>query len=861
MRLTLKILKLFAILILTVSIILFSAAFLLQDKVAVIILKSLNENISTKLDVGTFKLSFIRKFPKASIELKNVLLHSSTKFNSIGFKGINTDTLLSSRFMIIEFKITDIINGVYKIDKVSAKAGKINFLTDKTGLVNYDISIKKATTADSDFTIDLERIYLTDFKVYYHNLATKLIINGQIKTGLLKSRISGDDVDFTAKADMEIDNMHLYNTKITKAVKASLDFNLQSSKSGIIFKKGILNVENYDFGLTGFISSENMLDISITGHNIDIAKIRNYLPEKYLDLSAEYDPSGILTIQSRIKGFLTRISYPHIEINCSLSNGHIAYGKSDLTINNLSFSGFYSNGTKNIPETSSVSFKNIKAKLGTSEYTGEFILNGFDNPIATLLVKGKVLPKELKEFFDLQSISKAEGSIDVDLKFAGILKQKEKYSFSDIIDMNPEGVLVFNSVSIDLRNKKSFLKQISGKLTLSTSVIASDFQLTYLGQRIKVNGEFKNLPGWLDGRPVPLIVSADITFNRFIPEVFLSNSSSDTSIITKNAYTLPDDIFLDINFNIDSLYYKSYSSSKVAGTLNYKPRILTFKTLKMQSLNGMISGTGFVLQNANKSFLARGTFNVSDIDVHNAFTTFHNFGQNFLKAENIAGSLSGSFSLLLPMDSLLSPKIKSISAEGKYILVKGNLINFDPVKELSSFIELSELETISFDRLENDFFIRNNFLYVPQMDVKSSAADLSVNGKHSFDNDYEYHVRILLSEFLSKKRKKNKSNVTEFGVVEDDGLGRTSLLLKIEGKGEVLKVGYDIKAVSNKVKDNIKSERQALKSILNQEYGWFKSDTSQKQKLPEKKSGFKISWEENDSIKSEPEPQVIKKRR
>ena len=94
----------------------------------------------------------------------------------------------------------------------------------------------------------------------------------------------------------------------------------------------------------------------------------------------------------------------------------------------------------------------------------------------------------------------------------------------------------------------------------------------------------------------------------------------------------------------------------------------------------------------------------------------------------------------------LNPVIKSITAEGKYVLTNGALINFEPIKELSSFIEISELENINFEKLENDFFIRNNFLYIPQMDVKSSAADLSVNGKHSFDNNYEYHVKILLSE-------------------------------------------------------------------------------------------------------------------
>ncbi|MDP3003744.1 MAG: AsmA-like C-terminal region-containing protein, partial [Bacteroidales bacterium] len=201
----------------------------------------------------------------------------------------------------------------------------------------------------------------------------------------------------------------------------------------------------------------------------------------------------------------------------------------------------------------------------------------------------------------------------------------------------------------------------------------------------------------------------------------------------------------------------------------------------------------------------------------------------------------------------------SLTAEGKYLVVNGALINFDPVKQLSTFIELSELENISFEQLENDFFIRNNFLYIPQMDVKSSAVDLFVNGKHSFDNDYEYHVKMLLSEILSKKRKKSKSNISEFGVIEDDGLGRTSLLLKIEGKGETVKVGYDIKAASSEVKNNFKSERQTLKTILNQEYGWFKSDTTVKQKPAEKKSRFRITWEKTDTVKTTPDPPVVKK--
>jgi hypothetical protein len=391
------------------------------------------------------------------------------------------------------------------------------------------------------------------------------------------------------------------------------------------------------------------------------------------------------------------------------------------------------------------------------------------------------------------------------------------------------------------------------------TIKANNIQFNYKGQNIKIAGEFKNLLEWLTGRAVRMTAKADLAVDKLIPEAFFSDShNSDKSAHGQKAVSMPGDLNLDINFRIDSLSYKTFSSSKIEGILCYQPKLLTFKTLKMYSLKGFISGNCFFSQNYNKSIIYKGNFIVTDIDVNKAFTTFHNFGQSFLKAENIKGTLSGSLSLLLPLDSLLNYNMKTLTAEGKYHLVNGALINFDPVKQLASFIELSELENINFEQLDNDFFIRSNWVYIPQMEVKSSAVDLSVNGKHSFDNDYEYHVKILLSEVLSKKRIKDKTKVTEFGVVEDDGLGRTSLLLKIIGKGDIAKVGYDMKATGTEVKKSMQKEKKSLKTIMNQEYGWYKNDSTLNQKPPEKKSRFRITWEDGDTGKTTPNPDMVK---
>jgi hypothetical protein len=845
MKVVFKILKLLSILVLIVFIFLFAASRLLQDKVADIILKSLNQNISTKLHVGTFRLSFLSKFPKASLELRDVIVQSSPNFNSGAFSGINTDTLLSARNVSIEFKLTDILKGNYTAERIRARTGKMNFFTDSEGNVNYDISAGIPKSGSAAFTIDLKKIYLADIRSYYNNLATKLVINAVVRKGTLKSRIHGDNIDFNAAGEVQIDSIQLYNTRINRKIITDVDIDLQKSKSGISFKKSNFHIDNYDFGLSGFISSDNLYDLKVTGHNIDISKIRNYLPDKYFELLAGYDPRGILVIDSRIKGLMTRTANPHAEINFRLEKGQITYGNSNLAIKNLSFKGIYSNGSKNRPATGSLRIDDLSAKLGSAEYNGSFSISGFDDPYAELIMKGKAIPEEIREFFGLKNISEAGGSAEIDLKLSGKVDLKNTFELSKLTDLKTEGNIEFNSFSIGLNNNSLLINDVTGSLLMSSTIMAKNLKFLYKGQRISVDGEFRNLLQWLEGRPVQLIAIADISFNRLIPEAFLMTTPvAATSAAKKTAFKLPDDLVLDINFRIDSLKYKTFSSSGISGTLNYKPKLLTFKSFNMKALKGTISGNGFILQNYNKSVLSKGIFNVTDTDVKMAFTSFQNFGQNFLIAENIAGTLSGSFSLLLPLDSLLNPQINSLTAEGKYVLVNGALVNFDPVKELSSFIELSELENIHFEKMENDFFIRNNYVYVPQMEVRSSAVDLSVNGKHSFDNDYEYHVKVLLSEILSRQRKKNKSNVTEFGEVQDDGLGRTSMLLKIVYKGQDVRVSYDMKAAASEVKNNLNSEKKTLKTILNQEYGWFKNDTASMEKPVEKKPRFKVTWDD-----------------
>jgi hypothetical protein len=53
-----------------------------------------------------------------------------------------------------------------------------------------------------------------------------------------------------------------------------------------------------------------------------------------------------------------------------------------------------------------------------------------------------------------------------------------------------------------------------------------------------------------------------------------------------------------------------------------------------------------------------------------------------------------------------------------------------------------------------------------------------------------------------------------------------------------------MKAAANEVKNNLKTEKKAIKTILNEEYGWYKNDTAVIEKPAEKKPRYKVTWED-----------------
>ncbi|NJK95739.1 MAG: AsmA-like C-terminal region-containing protein [Bacteroidales bacterium] len=226
---------------------------------------------------------------------------------------------------------------------------------------------------------------------------------------------------------------------------------------------------------------------------------------------------------------------------------------------------------------------------------------------------------------------------------------------------------------------------------------------------------------------------------------------------------------------------------------------------------------------------------------------------------HLNGSLTGEILVSSEWDRNMYLNKNAVEVESTLEIANGELINFEPLLGLSNFIALSELKDIKFSNLRNQVFIRNQQVILPNMDIKSSAFNISGSGIHNFDNHYTYRINVLLSEVLARKAKQNKKENDEFGIVEDDGLGKTKIPLMIVGFNGDYKITYDTRGVKEIVKESMKSQKRELRSIFKEEFGMYKNDTTAIK--PKSNTRFKVEWEENQSTQQKKNRENLQKRK
>jgi hypothetical protein len=794
-----------------------------RDEIRNYVISEINRQIEVKVNVRSAEFSVFRKFPFVSIVLDDAVALSSKDFDRTQFPGTSTDTLFNASRIYLQFNLIDILNKSYRLRKVHAVNGKFTILVDKEGKGNYSIFKEKSSNKTNSISVNLDGVKLSGFVWQFQNLAKEIHSEGQVKELALKGKFSRHNFSLNSSSSLFIQTFN--RERIEYASKLELDFRIILDVRDSLFTitRGELSLNDLNFKTGGSftLGSKIYLNLQIAGADLNIKSLISTLPFSTQNI-AGYSPSGQAEILAKVKGELSSTIAPSIQAAFKVTNGKVFLPSRGSTINGIGLRGTYSNGTLHNASTSRLYLNEYSVNYGNNTLKGKLNLDNFISPFISATFAGTIMAKDMSDVLNIDGLKFDQGFIYPDLSLNLSLDSLNKFKIQNISANGLNGLLSF--------------KQISGNIPHSL------LPLNLLEGSIKMEGEtwFPEIVVKIGKNTLSAKLVVNYLWDYFvskskIPEVqgeinseYLSITDFLNSDSTTNdtEFHLPDSVYLNLHCTVDSFKYGKFLASGLETWFTYKPGLLGVSSLIMRTMKGNISAGGTVIADNQGQMLLRTSGELRNIDIHNLFWACNNFGQDFIVSENLKGSASGN----LDFSANISPKLelltKNLIAQSDFIIEEGELIDFKPVTELSSFVELSELEHIKFSTLKNSILIKDEKVYIPQMDINSSAFNLTISGTHGFDNYFEYKLRLSMSEILARKAKKAKKENEEFGTVEDDGAGTTNLYLSITGTPENYKIKYDKKEAIIKIKLDLKVEKKLLKTILNEELGLFKKDSS-----------------------------------
>lgn len=825
-------------------------AWLRQDKITTALTAKVNESVNTRISYGDIRVTIFESFPNITVRFNDLLVEPSPYYDRTQFRGENNDTLFYASSFSLTVSLPSLLTGTVAIRAISARDGEVTLLTDKRGNINYEVFTEQKEDAKN---VNLKNITAVNIGIVVNDRSSEMRVAGSLSAAALGGEIFRSGIYINTGVTAMIDSVNIKSIAFREIpVKAVV--RLRKSANSLTVAKGLLAVGDLNFEIDGNVNySTSTVDLSVAGKKINISSVISLLPEKWRSFTGSITPSGIVDLRGKITGPYGEAGNPHFEVSYDLGDGKMSHSVTGFRVNNLSFRGGLTNGDLNSAETFHCTIEDLKATYGSASVNGSFMINNLNRPHINLSLDGDLDFNDLNRIMKSGDIHDQKGSVKVGIRLAGTIPDTMGL-VAALPMLKPEISLAFTEFGAAMAERGIAVSDMNGLLAIGNDLVADSLSFTFREQHFTIDALMKNFIPWMAGRPEILDITGEVHADRFVTAMFTDKKSDTTSTGGRQMNIFPADVRANVILRADKLIFNDFTADNLITSINYKPFVLTFRDIRAEGLDGILAGEFMLGRQKEGGYITRTVLNVTDIDINKAFKSFKNFGQDFIVSDNLHGNLTGNMTMLSPLDASYKISKKALVAEAHLLITDGKLANFGPAEKLSSYLDIDELKDISFFRLENDLYINNGNVSIPKMLINSSAVNFTVYGTHNFNNDYSYHVRLLLSEVLSRKARERNRDVGSFGQVRVDGSGKATIPLKIVCVNGKTDVGYDFGQAQDNIKTDIALEKQSLKGILNEEYGWYQADTV-KIKPTESKPKFNITWEEG----KEPPPATTEK--
>jgi hypothetical protein len=787
--------------------------YIYEDDVKAIIIKELNKHLNCKITVDpqNIDLTIIKSFPKCALEFKNILALESKDFKT-------QDTLLYAKRLSLAFNVENLFNKNYTINKIELEDSKVNLKIDKLGNSNYIIW----KTSDSSSTNDslkfaLEKIKLTNVFLSYKNTKMKIKISTKLNEVEFSGKFKDTDYVLNANGLAYIDLFQIQKVKYLNNKK--LKFDVELDVSGKTFKiiKADTKINSTLLNSKGsFVINDSLvsLDVIFKGSNLDISSTLSLLPESFQSKINDYESEGTFYAEGECH---YKIGFPvALSSNFGIKQANITYKKNNTKLSNVNLEGSILINENR----SSLKLNNIKANLKSNSFSGNVEITNFNDPYIKLDVEANTNLEELSAFYLIDTLQNLSGSISLNANIECFINELKSNAFNPNIIANGTAKLL--NIKTQFINSKKEINIPEGEVKLvNRNLEVTNLKLIKGNSDVTIVGEMPNFLGYLFDMKSNLTINSTVTSNSIELEDFIfsnNGNSKSTSVF------IPSNLDLNLVVIIKKLNFQKFEAKQMSGNLLVKNQKVVVKDMTFLAMDGSVSVNAFADASGGDIRIS-GDCEVSKLNIKQLFFQLNNFGQTTLQDKHLKGFVTANIDFLGTWDNALNVDLNTINATSSLLIEQGELIGFKPLESLAKYIDLNELKHIKFSSLQSGLEIKNKIITLPKTTIKSTALNMELWGKHTFDNQIDYHIQLLISELLAKKQRTNKNFDDELSLVENDPENRRSVFILMTGPIDNPTIKYDRKGAKQKIKEDIQQEKQTIKQLLKEEFGLFKKDT------------------------------------
>ena len=245
-------------------------------------------------------------------------------------------------------------------------------------------------------------------------------------------------------------------------------------------------------------------------------------------------------------------------------------------------------------------------------------------------------------------------------------------------------------------------------------------------------------------------------------------------------FQLPPQLALNVRAQVRRVRFRRFRGQQLRGSVRLQNQVLSAPSLTVSTAGGQVSFRGALDARQPRLLRLSSVISCQQLPLDSLFYAFEDFGQRFITARHLRGTLTATAESELYFDGALNPLTNRMEAELNLSVRNGELNNFEPLQKLSMLARREQLRHLRFAQLTTPVYIQSRTVYLPEMEIRSNvraASLIRVTGTHTFDQQMDYHLSIPILPGLLRRTA---------------GLATgPSLLLAIQGDEDNFRVSYD----------------------------------------------------------------------